>query len=114
MWFAIISSVICFAVATILFTPQLRNYPFYQVLSFYFLFEGGWTILNAIVAEIWPYSTFMQWVHYVGAIAFGALLFYRLFAYYWKQKHGGVPADIQAPGGKGEESPQNTDSGEQK
>lgn len=87
MWFAVISALICFAIATILFTPQLRNYPFYQALSFYFLFEGAWTLVNAVVTMIWPSSNVMQWVHYVGALLLGGYLFYRLYAYYWKQKH---------------------------
>ena len=80
---------VCFAVATILFTPPLRSYPFYQVLSFYFLFEGAWTLLNAAVDLIWPGSNVLVWVHYVGVIVFAGLLFYKIYAYYWKQKHGG-------------------------
>lgn len=89
MWIAVISSLICFAVATILFTPALRSYPFYQVLSFYFLFEGGWTLINAAVTYIWPGSNAMMWVHYVGAILFGGALLYKLYAYCRKQTHGG-------------------------
>ena len=40
MWIPIITCLVCFAVATILFTPPLRKFPFYQAISFYFLFEG--------------------------------------------------------------------------
>lgn len=87
MWIAVISALVCFAVATILFTPPLRGYPFYQVLSFYFLFEGAWTLLNAAVGLIWPGSDALVWVHYVGVIVFAGLLLYKLYAYYWKQKH---------------------------
>jgi hypothetical protein len=89
MWIAVLSALVCFAVATILFTPPLRSYPFYQVLSFYFLFEGAWTLLNAAVDLIWPGSNALVWVHYVGVIVFAGLLFYKIYAYYWKQKHGG-------------------------
>ncbi len=88
MWIAVLSALVCFAVATILFTPPLRGYPFYQVLSFYFLFEGAWTLLNAAVNLIWPGSNALVWVHYVGVIVFAGLLFYKMYAYYWKQKHG--------------------------
>ena len=89
MWIAVLSALVCFAVATILFTPPLRSYPFYQVLSFYFLFEGAWTLLNAAVDLIWPGSNVLVWVPYVGVIVFAGLLFYKIYAYYWKQKHGG-------------------------
>lgn len=86
MWIAVISALVCFAVATILFTPPLRGYPFYQVLSFYFLFEGAWTLLNAAVNLIWPGADALNWIHYVGVIVFAGALFYKLSAYYWKQK----------------------------
>jgi hypothetical protein len=106
MWIAVISALVCFAIATILFTPPLRGYPFYQALSFYFLFEGGWTVLNAVVQLIWPGSTFMDWVHYIGAILLGGYLFYRLFSYYWSQKSGKeasslVKKDPAQPGNDG-------------
>lgn len=86
MWVAVVSSLICFAVATILFTPPLRSFPFYQAVSFYFLFEGAWTLLNAVVLAIWNYSLFMVWVHYFGSILCAGYLFYCLFIYYCKQK----------------------------
>lgn len=86
MWFAIVGALLCFAVATILFTPPLRSYPFYQALSFYFLFEGAWTLLDAVVNLIWPYSGFMRWVHGIGTIAFVGYLLYKMYAYYWKKK----------------------------
>ena len=40
MWIPIITSLVCFAVATILFTPPLRKFPFYQAVSFYFLLRA--------------------------------------------------------------------------
>ena len=69
MWIAVLSALVCFAVATILFTPPLRSYPFYQVLSFYFLFEGAWTLLNAAVDLIWPGSNVLVWVHCIRRFA---------------------------------------------
>ena len=64
MWIPIITSLVCFAVATILFTPPLRKFPFYQAVSFYFLFEGAWTLFNTLITAIWPYADFMIWVHH--------------------------------------------------
>lgn len=87
MWLAVAGALLCFAVATILFTPPLRGYPFYQALSFYFLFEGGWLLLDAVVNLIWPYSSFMRWVHGIGTIVFIGYLLYKMYAYYWKAKH---------------------------
>lgn len=87
MWLAVAGALLCFAVATILFTPPLRGYPFYQSLSFYFLFEGGWLLLDAVVNLIWPYTTFMRWVHGIGTLIFVGYLLYKMFSYYWKTKH---------------------------
>ena len=84
MWLSILSALVCFAVATILFTPPLRSFPFYLGFSIYFLFEGAWTLLNAVALLIWPYSNFMVWVHYVGAILFAGYLLYSLYLYYWR------------------------------
>lgn len=86
MWIPIITSLVCFAVATILFTPPLRKFPFYQAISFYFLFEGAWTLFNTLVSAIWPYTDFMIWVHHVGIILFAGYLFYKIYVYYWRQK----------------------------
>lgn len=86
MWIPIITSLVCFAVATILFTPPLRKFPFYQAVSFYFLFEGAWTLFNTLITAIWPYADFMIWVHHVGIILFAGYLFYKIYVYYWRQR----------------------------
>ena len=40
MWIPIITSLVCFAVATILFTPPLRKFLFTRRFSFYFLLRA--------------------------------------------------------------------------
>lgn len=82
MWFSVISSLVCFAVATILFTPAFRKCDFYKELSIFFLFEGSWAILNLAVTEIWSKYNFMTWVNYIGTIVFGGYLLYKLIAIY--------------------------------
>ena len=67
MWIPIITSLVCFAVATILFTPPLRKFPFYQAVSFYFLFEGAWTLFNYPDHRHLPYADFM-----IGSIMLGS------------------------------------------
>lgn len=78
MWASVISSLVCFAVATILFTPTFRKCDFYKELSIFFLFEGFWAILNLAATEIWPKYNFMIWVNYIGTIVFGGYLLYKL------------------------------------
>ncbi len=82
MWFSVISSLVCFAVATILFTPPFRKCSFYKEMSFFFLFEGAWAILSFVVFEIWPKYNFMTWVNYIGTIVFGGYLLYKLIRIY--------------------------------
>ena len=100
MWIPIITSLVCFAVATILFTPPLRKFPFYQAVSFYFLFEGAWTLFNTLITAIWPYADFMIWVHHVGIILFAGYLFYKIYVYYWRQRREEKRETEQAAGGK--------------
>ena len=100
MCIPIITSLVCFAVATILFTPPLRKFPFYQAVSFYFLFEGAWTLFNTLITAIWPYADFMIWVHHVGIILFAGYLFYKIYVYYWRQRREEKRETEQAVGAK--------------
>lgn len=79
MWLSVIASLVCFAVATVLFTPALRYYPFYRPLALYFIFQGLWMILNWGVGELFADGTFMILVEYVGSIVFAGYLAYRLY-----------------------------------
>lgn len=81
MLMSILTCLICFAIATVMFTKQLRDFPFYQALSFYFLFEGAWELINGVITLIWPGSYFMVWVHCVGVIIFSAYILYCIYSY---------------------------------
>ncbi len=74
MWLTIISSVIFFALAVIMFTPQMRFFFLYRSFSFYFLFEGIFSIINFAVSEIWPESNFMHTVYLIGCIILGSYI----------------------------------------
>lgn len=82
MWFSVVSSLICFAIATILFTQPFRECRFYKELSIFFLFEGSWAIIDLAASEIWPKNNFMSWVNYIGTIIFGGYLLYNLIVIY--------------------------------
>lgn len=86
MWLSILTAIVCFAIATILFTPVMRKLVIYQALAFYFLFEGGWTVINQIVLSLWKSGEFMMWVHLAGITIFGLYLFYSLCSYYWHRR----------------------------
>ena len=81
MLMSVFTSIICFAVATVMFTKYMREFPFYQALSFYFLFEGAYELINGLITLIWPGSYFMVWVHCVGVIVFSAYLLYCIYTY---------------------------------
>lgn len=83
MWLSIICAIVCFAVAVIMFTPQFRSFPCYQSLSFYFLFEGAWNLINGIIVSIWPNTNFMIWIHYVGVTVFAGYFLYCMYYHYW-------------------------------
>lgn len=79
MWIAILSSLICLAVAVVLFTPLFRSAPLFRPVAVFFVFEGVWILCNYLVTQIWPGSTAMQWIHYTGIIVFGGYLLLCLF-----------------------------------
>lgn len=79
MLLAIISAVVCFAIATIMYTPRMRSFQFYRPIAFLFLFEGIWVLLDYIFRQIMPDNVFMQMIHYVGLIALGAYFAIKLF-----------------------------------
>ncbi|MDQ5983048.1 MAG: hypothetical protein RUMPE_00046 [Eubacteriales bacterium SKADARSKE-1] len=85
MWFSIISSLVCFAIATALFTPELRDFKAYREFSFYFLFEGFWSLISFVVNEVWPGSTVMLWVQFIGSLIFGLYILVRLYTCFFKK-----------------------------
>lgn len=87
MWISIIAALVCFAVSIILFTPSFRGFSFYRPLSFYFLYNGLWCILNFVISTVWVNSDIMIWVNYIGTIMFAGYLLFALYAYYFKDNN---------------------------
>lgn len=79
MLLAIISAAVCLAIATMMYTPKMRNFQFYRPVAFLFLFEGIWVLLDYIFRQIVPDNIFMQTIHYVGLIVLGAYFVLKLF-----------------------------------
>ena len=79
MWIAIISALVCFAVAVVLFTPLFRTVALFRPVALFFIFEGLWVLANYLVIQIWPGTSMMQWFHYIGIIIFGGYLLLCLF-----------------------------------
>lgn len=79
MLLAIISAAVCLAIATIMYTPKMRNFEFYRPVALVFLFEGIWVLLDYIFRQILPDNVFMQVIHYIGLIVLGAYFVVRLF-----------------------------------
>ena len=73
-----ISAVVCLAVATLMYTPKMRAFRFYRPVALIFLFEGVWLLLDYIVRQISPDSSFTMIVHYIGLIVFGAYFILRI------------------------------------
>lgn len=84
MWLSILSSIVCFAIATILFTPYFRDFKIYQPISFYFLFQGFSSLLNFIVNEVWPGSTIMLFINSMGILIFGIYITVYFYINYYK------------------------------
>lgn len=81
MWISIILSILFLAITTIFFTTELRQFPMYRSLSFFFLFEGFYTLIDFIVTEIWPNFRGMSAIHNVGCIILGTYVAITLYKY---------------------------------
>lgn len=81
MWISIILSILFLAITTIFFTAELRQFPMYRSLSFFFLFEGFYTLIDFIVTELWPNFKGMTDIHNVGCLILGAYVVLTLYKY---------------------------------
>ncbi len=81
MWVAIALSILFLAITTIFFTAELRGFPMYRSLAFFFLFEGFYTLIDFIVTEIWPNFKGMSLLHNAGCLIFGIYVVLTLFRY---------------------------------
>lgn len=79
MLLAIISAVVCLAIATMMYTPRMRSFRFYRPVAFLFLFEGVWVLVDYIFRQTVPDNVFMQIIHYVGLIVLGVYFLIKLF-----------------------------------
>lgn len=79
MLLAIISAAVCLAIATMMYTPRMRNFRFYRPVALLFLFEGVWVLTDYIFKQAVPDNVFMQIIHYVGLIVLGLYFFIKLF-----------------------------------
>ncbi len=79
MLIAILASLVCLIIATILFTPLFRSSPVFRPFALFFLFQGVWIAVNYLIAQIWPTSSAMQYIQYAGVIVFGGYLIVCLF-----------------------------------
>ncbi len=78
MLLAVISAAVCLAVATMMYTPKMRVFRFYRPVALIFLFEGVWLLLDYIIRQIFPDSTFTMVIHYIGLIILGALFILKI------------------------------------
>lgn len=81
MWISIILSILFLAITTIFFTAELRQFPMYRSLSFFFLFEGFYTLIDFIVTELWPNFKGMAVIHNVGCLILGTYVAMTLYKY---------------------------------
>ncbi len=104
MWLAVILSILFLAITTIFFTEELRNFPMYRSLSFFFLFEGFYTLADFIITEIWPKFKEMSTIHNVGCLILGLYVVMTLYRYkkghLFRSKKDEIEKEFSASGEK--------------
>lgn len=84
MILAIISAVLCFAVAVLIYTPYFRKIPLIRPIALYFVYEGGWILASNIVLQLDPANDIILNINYIVTIVF--MLYYMFFLFMTKRK----------------------------
>ena len=71
MILVIITSAVCLAAATLMYTPKMRSFRHYRPVALFFLFEAVWILADYIFTQISPANVFMPIIHYIGLILVG-------------------------------------------
>lgn len=73
MVLAIISAIICFIAAIIMFSQYYRKFTLLRPMAVYLIFQGVWQMASFLVLEIFPGNQIVLYVNYIGT---GILLLY--------------------------------------
>lgn len=76
MILAILSALICFITAVIMFTPYYRKLTLLRPCAVYFIFQGCWQLVAYLVSQLAPGNEIML---YINCIATIVLLIYYIF-----------------------------------
>lgn len=68
MILAIISAVVCFGAAVLIFTPSFRKIALLRPMAYYLFFQGVWQLISYIVLQIAPTNGLINPVNYIGTI----------------------------------------------
>ena len=76
MILAILSSLICFIAAVIMFTPYFRKVTLLRPCAVYFIFQGCWQLVAYLVSQLSPGNEIMLYISFIATIV---LLLYYIF-----------------------------------
>lgn len=68
MILAIISAIICFAAAILMFTPYFRKMTLLRPLAVYLIFQGAWTLISYVLLQLNPNNGFIFPINYIATI----------------------------------------------
>ena len=64
----VISALVLFAAAVLIFTPYFRKVTLLRPLAYYLFFQGVWQLLSYIILQLDPTNGFIANVNYIGTI----------------------------------------------
>lgn len=68
MVLAVLSAVICFFAAVLIFTPYFRKLPVLRPLAVFLIFEGAWQLAAYLILQIDPTNGFILTLNYIGTV----------------------------------------------
>lgn len=68
MLLTIITALVCFVAAVVMFTPYYRKMALLRPMALYLIFEGVMIMLTYIISDLYPTSTTVDIINRVGTL----------------------------------------------
>ena len=86
MILAIVSAIVCFAAAILMFTPFFRKNPPLRPIAIYLLFQGVWIMVSYALLQLNPNNQFVFPINYIATIVLLAYLIFVMVGSRFKRK----------------------------
>lgn len=98
MILAVLSAVVCFCAAVLIFTPYFRKLPVLRPLAVFLIFEGAWQLAAYLILQLDPTNGFILMLNNAGTILIIGFYIFFLFMTRMKSKRKYKKAEKERKG----------------